>query len=84
MKTMMLAAAAVLSLGMGAAYAESEGGPVANTQFTEMPGFMAYAPAQDVPATATAQNAKPVYVYGTQSSHGTWLFAPQDGGGANS
>ena len=33
--------------------------------------------------SATAQSGQ-VRVYGTQSSHGTWLFAPRDGGGANS
>ena len=39
MKTMLLAAAAALSLGIGSAYADSEGGQVANTQFTEHPGL---------------------------------------------
>ena len=34
MKTMLLAAAAALSLGIGSAYADSEGGQVANTQFS--------------------------------------------------
>ena len=44
MKTMLLAAAAVLSLGVGAAYAEGEGGAgedggtIPNTFFTELPG----------------------------------------------
>ncbi|HTI83612.1 MAG TPA: hypothetical protein VL614_24420 [Acetobacteraceae bacterium] len=44
MKTMLLAAAAVLSLGVGAAYADSEGGSgedggtIPNTYFTELPG----------------------------------------------
>ena len=37
MKTMIIAAAAALSLGIGSAYADSEGGQVANTQFTETP-----------------------------------------------
>ena len=82
MKTMMLAAAAVLTLGMGAAFA-SEGGPVANTQFTEIPGVIAQSPVQNAPSVATAQSGQPMQVYATQSSHGTWLFAPQDGGGAN-
>ena len=39
MKTMLLAAAAALSLGIGSAYADSEGGQIANTQFTEHPGL---------------------------------------------
>ena len=40
MKTMIIAAAAALSLSMGVAYADSEGGQVANTQFTELPGVV--------------------------------------------
>ena len=83
MKTMFLAAAAALSLGIGSAYADSEGGQIANTQFTETPGFLAQAPAQNAPA-ATAQNGQRVQTYVTQSSHGTWLFPPHEGGGANS
>ena len=79
MKTMMLAAAA-LTLSMGAAFA-NEGGPVANSQFTEILGVIAQAQVQN-PDVATAQNGQ-VQVYATQSGHGTWLFAPQDGGGAN-
>ena len=82
MKTMMFAAAA-LTLSMGAAFAESEGGAKPNTLFTELPGVIAQAPVQNAPLVATAQNGQPVQVYSTQSSHGTWLFAPQDGGGAN-
>ena len=84
MKTMLLAAAAALSLGIGSAYADSEGGQVANTRFTSVPGFLAQAPAQNAPAVATAQNRQAVRAYVTQSSHGTWLFPPNDGGGANS
>ena len=76
MKTMILAAAAALSLGIGSAYADSEGGQVANTQFTNIPGFVAQAPVQNAPAVATAQNGQAVRTYVTQSSHGTWLYAP--------
>ena len=82
MKTMMLAAAA-LTLSMGAAFAESEGGQESNTLFTEIPGVIAQSPMQNL-AIATAQHGQPMQVYATQSSHGTWLFPPQDGGGANS
>ena len=85
MKLMLRAAIAAASFAsIGTAYADSEGGPNANTQFTETPGFLAQAPAQTAPAVATAQTGKPVQVYTTQSNRGTWLFAPQDGGGANS
>ena len=80
MKTMFLAAAAVLSLGVGSAYA-NEGGVVANTLFTELPGVIAQAPVQNAPPVATAQNGGQVHVYSTQSSRGTWLFAPHEGNG---
>jgi hypothetical protein len=80
MKTMMLAAAAALSLGIGSAYADSEGGQNANTQFTSIPGFLAQAPAQNAPAVATAQNGQAVHTYVAQSSHGTWLYQGSHGG----
>ena len=79
MKTLMLAAAAALSLSAGVAYA-NEGGAVANTQFTELPGVIAQAPVQNAPSVATAQNGQ-VHVYSTQSSRGTWLFASHEGNG---
>jgi hypothetical protein len=82
MRTMLLAAAAALSLSMGVANA-NEGGPVANTQFTELPGFLAQAPVYNAPSVATAQNGQTAHAYVANSNHGTWLFAPQDGGGAN-
>ena len=85
MKTMMLAAAVLLSVSSGVAYAESEGGPTgAVTQFTEIPGVLAQAPVGNAPAVTTAQSGQAVHVYATQAGKGTWLFAPQDGGGANS
>jgi hypothetical protein len=81
MKTMLLAAAAMmLSIGIGSAFAASEGGTHANTFFTELPGVMAHAPAQNAPAVATARNGQAVQTYVTQSSHGTWLFGPSQGG----
>ena len=79
MKTMFLAGAAALSLGIGSAYA-SEGGQLANTFFTSLPGVIAQAPAQNVPAAATAQNGQAARAYATQSSHGTWLFQGSHGG----
>ena len=86
MKTMLLAAAAALSLGIGSAYADSEGGQSPITQFTQIPGVLAQAPAQNASAVATAQNGQngqAVRAYVTQSSHGTWLFPPYQGGGQN-
>ena len=83
MKTMIIAGAAALSLSTGVAYADSEGGPVANTFFTELPGVVAHAPVQNAPAVATAQNqnGQAVHIYVANSSHGTWLFPPNPNGG---
>lgn len=57
MKTMFLAAAAVLCLGTTAAYADgadTEGGAVANTWFSELPGVISTAPG--APANNVAAN----------------------------
>ena len=81
MKTMLLAAAAALSLGVGSAYADSEGGQFPITQFTEIPGVLAQAPAQNAPAVATAQNGQAVRAYVTQSSHGSWFQGSHGGDG---
>jgi hypothetical protein len=77
---MIVAAAAALSLAAGAAYA-SEGGPVANTYFTSLPGVIAQAPVQNAPAVATAKNGQAVHAYVTNANRGTWLHQPnQDAG----
>jgi hypothetical protein len=81
MKTMFLAAAAALSLGIGSAYADSEGGQNNLTQFTQTPGFLAQAPAQNAPAVAVARNGQAVQAYVTQSSHGTWFQGSHGGDG---
>ncbi len=47
MKTILLAAAAMLCIGVGVAYADGgddEGGAVANTFFSELPGVLPTAP----------------------------------------
>jgi hypothetical protein len=82
MKSMFLAAAAALGLGVGAAYA-NEGGPVPNTFFTELPGVIAQAPAQNVPSVATAQREQAIHAYVTGSTRGTWLSQPNQNEGAN-
>ena len=84
MKTMLLAAAAAFSLGVGSAYADGGDGPAANTQFTEVPGVIAQATVQNAPSVATAQNGQAVQAYVTQSSRGTWLFPPNANQGGNS
>jgi hypothetical protein len=63
MKTMMLAAVAALTVGAGTAFAEGGDGPVANTQFSELPGVIAQA--QTGNARALAQ---------TRTGNGTTLF----------
>ena len=80
MKIVMLAAVTALSLGVGSAYADSVGGQYTTTLFTEIPGFQAHAPTQNLPAVATAQNAQGTHAYVTQSNHGTWLFGSGHGG----
>jgi hypothetical protein len=84
MKTMLLLRAVLAALSIAnisTAYA-SEGGQVANTFFTSLPGVIAQAPAQIAPAAATAQNGQ-VHAYVAQSNHGTWLYPPHQGGGQN-
>jgi hypothetical protein len=86
MKTMMMAAAAALSLGIGSAYADGGESPIPNTFFTELPGVIAQAPVQQAPsAVAASQNGATVNVFATSHrSAGTWLFpADQTGGGNN-
>ena len=57
MKSMMLAAAAALSLGMGVTLADGGEGLAANTEFTLLPGVMAQAPAQSSSAFAQGRPA---------------------------
>jgi hypothetical protein len=99
MKTMFLAAAAALSLGVGSAYADGGDGTIANTQFTELPGVVAQAEVPNAPTYAqngrqnrqaqtqqaqSGQAAQGYGVYSTQSGRGTWLLAPDPNGGSNS
>ena len=75
MKTMLLAAAAALSLGIGSAYADSEGGTIPNSWFTELPGVAPSQPVQQVPsAVAANQNGAATHVFVTGSNRTTALF----------
>ena len=48
MKIMLRAAFAALSIAsIGTAYADGGDGPIANTQFTEIPGVIAQAPVRN-------------------------------------
>jgi hypothetical protein len=60
MKATMLATAVVLSLGVGSAYADSEGVSTVDTQFTQRPGVMAQAPVQNAPPVGMAQKGQPL------------------------
>jgi hypothetical protein len=75
MKTMLLAAAAALSLGVGSAYADSEGGTIPNSWFTELPGVAPSLPVQQVPsAVAANQNGAATHVFVTGGNRTTALF----------
>jgi hypothetical protein len=85
MKMLILATATVLGLGAGVAYAGDSDGPVPNTFFTELPGVIAQAPAQDNTAIAHNQaTGAPTTSFVTNSHRGTWLFPPNTNQGANS
>jgi hypothetical protein len=73
MKNMILATAAVIGLGMTSAMAASAG-----TSGYEFPDFWGDVAAQHAPVAAVPNQAATgtVGTYVTQSSHGTWLFPP--------
>ena len=52
MKTMIIAAAAALSLTAGSAYADGGDGTIANTFFTQLPGVVAQAQVPNAPVYA--------------------------------
>ena len=87
MKTIFLAAAAVLALGASSAFADGGEGTKPNTLFTELPGVVAQAPAQQAAPTAYAHGqagGAATSTFVTNSHSGTWLFAPNGNQGANS
>lgn len=82
MKIVIRAAIAALSFAsIGSAIADE--GVIANTRFTQLPGVVAEAPAQNAPVVATAQSGQAVQAYVTKSSRATWLYAPNGNEGAN-
>jgi hypothetical protein len=84
MKTMLLAAVAALSFGVGSAYAASEGGQLPNNWFTEQPGFLSTPPVQQLPsAVAANQNGAATHAYVTGSSRATSLFGGNASSGGN-
>jgi hypothetical protein len=75
MKTVLLAATAALTLGLSSAHAETPTFP--NTFFTELPGVIAK-PATGS-TTVTTPDGRPVQLYPSQSTSGTWPYQPDAG-----
>ena len=73
MRTMLIAAVAVMGLTSGVAYAGDGDPPAANTLFTQIPGVVAQAPAGNVPSIDTAQQTGPIK---NRSSRNPWLSPP--------
>ena len=82
MKTMLLAAATVLSLGIGSAYAGDGDGNSATTESTIIANQQAHVPAPGRIVIAHPRNGATYHAYAANSrTAGTWLFAPaQDRG----
>ena len=81
MKTMLRVAVAALSVAsITPAFADGEGGPVAN--FSTFPSAVIQAQAQEAPRApvATAQNGQAVSTYMTSSSGATSLYPPAQNG----
>ena len=81
MKTLLLAAAAVLSIGAASAYAGDGDGASANTQFTLFAGQQPTVANLPKSANLTAQQDPAIHTYITRHSTGTWLFPPASGVG---
>jgi hypothetical protein len=76
MKTMLLAAAAALTLGLGLAHAETPTFP--NTFFNELPGVIAKPATGSAPVAPTqTPGGQPVQLYPSQSRSGTQLYQPE-------
>jgi hypothetical protein len=79
MKTMLFAAATVLSLGVGSAYANESGGQAGGYVYPDY-----QFPTQSAPSVATAPGGQAIHAYVANSNHGTWVFPPdQNGDGTN-
>jgi hypothetical protein len=79
MRTMILAAAATLTFGLGSACADSLGGVPANTFFTQLPGVTAKPVTGSAPTATTTQtsNGRPVQLYPSQSSPARGCIDPR-------
>ncbi len=73
MKTLILATAAVLTLGIGSAFADGDG-PIANTRFTELLGVVPQASVQAPSAVALSQQGAGTMAYVTSQRHVVSVF----------
>ena len=81
MKPMLLAAAAVLSLGVGSAYAGDSEGQAFGSNVYVFPGTIYAGAVQNAPPVATAQSGQAIHTFVTRSANqGTYLFPPAQGG----
>jgi hypothetical protein len=71
MKTMLFAAATVLSLGVGSAYANENGAQSGGYVYPDY-----QFPAQSAPSVAAAPRGHATHAYVANSNHGTWVFPP--------
>jgi hypothetical protein len=84
MKTMLFAVGAMMSLSaFGVAYAGEGEGVGPNSQFTQVAGVVAQAPAQNVRPVAMAGTAASPQYFFARSHRGTWLFPADANGGGN-
>jgi hypothetical protein len=83
MKIMIRAALLAVSIGsIGTAYAGDGQGPIANTQFTQLPGVVAHAQVQENRAVAAAQNGSGTGLFVThQQSSSAFPWNPNEGVG---
>jgi hypothetical protein len=79
MKTVLLAAAAAITLGLSWAHAETPTFP--NTFFNELPGVIAKPATGSASAATTTQtpDGRPVQLYPSKSTAGTWAYQPEGG-----
>ena len=84
MKTMMIATATMLGIGVGSAFAGDGEGQVPNTRFTEIPGVIAQARVPEQAPTAVARNqfGTPTAAYVTQHGGYMSLSAPNPNKGS--
>jgi len=84
MKTMLLATAAAMSLGIGSAYAADSATPAGGYVYPDyiFPGTVYGGVVQGGPSATPAQNGQATHIYATHSRpQGVWLFPPNQAGG---